>query len=202
MNPATALRLGRRHDIVLDAGTGPKLLDALEIAYDTAYVDTTEVRFVEKKSGKKYTWALDMRACLTRGDILRPIADAMVSNVLQPHGINQVVGYGFGSFPLLGAIATARRGISFGMVRPEAKPDGFCKLLEGSVDAASPVLLVDDLVNSGGTLRRTAETMRRLGYRVETATCVFQFDWGSAKRNAEQMGLDVVPLATLRRRAR
>jgi orotate phosphoribosyltransferase len=191
----------RRHDIVLDAGKGPALLSVLRDAYDTAYVDTTKVRFVEKKPNNKYTWALDMRSSLTRGDILRPIAEAMVGDVLEPRGIEQVVGYGFGAYPLLGAMAAVQSGMSFGMLRPEAKLDGFCKLLEGSLDMASPVAVVDDLVNDGQTLRRTVETMRSLGYRIEVASCVFQFEWGKARRNPAQLGVDVAPLATLRRRS-
>jgi orotate phosphoribosyltransferase len=190
----------RRHHIVLDAGRGTTLLDVLERVYDTAYVDTTKVRFVEKRPRKKYTWALDMRSSLTRGELLRPIAEAMVADVLDSRGIEQIVGYGFGAYPLLGAIAGVRSGINFGMLRPEPKIDGFCKLLEGSLDAASPVAVVDDLVNGGRTLRRTVATMRSLGYRVELACCVFQFEWGKARQDPGQLGVDVAPLATLRRR--
>jgi orotate phosphoribosyltransferase len=192
----------RRHEIVLDAGSGSRLLRVLEIAYDTAYVDTTQVPFVERSASNKYTWALDMRSSLTRADILRPVADAIVADVLNPRGIDQIVGYGFGAFPLLGAVAAVRGGVSFGMLRFAAKPDGFCKLIEGSLDAASPVLVVDDLVNSGKSLKKTVGTMRSLGYQIAAATCVFQFDWGEARRNAGQMGIEVLPLAMLRNRPR
>lgn len=174
----------------------------LEIAYDTAYVDTTQVPFLERNAAKKYTWALDMRSSLTRGDILRPVAEAIVANVLNPRGIDQIVGYGFGAFPLLGAVAAIRSGIRFGMLRPAAKPDGFCKLIEGSLDTASPVLVVDDLVNSGKSLKETVDTMRSLGYQIAAATCVFQFDWGKARQNEEQMGIEILPLATLCNRPR
>jgi orotate phosphoribosyltransferase len=183
----------RRHRIVLFSGGGLELLRVLQAAYEIAYVDTTTVPFIEKPHAKKASWALDMRAALSRSDILRPVAEAIVTHVLQPCGCHQIVGYGYGSFPLLGAIAAAGTGVKLGMLRPVAKGDGFGRLLEGSLDIASPVVVVDDLINSGKTLRRTVETMSSAGYEIAAATCVFQFGWGKAQRLPRQTGLDIVP---------
>jgi orotate phosphoribosyltransferase len=192
----------RRHRIVLFGGGGLELLRVLQAAYEIAYVDTTTVPFIEKPHAKKASWALDMRAALSRSDILRPVAEAIVTHVLQPRGCHQIVGYGYGSFPLLGAIAAAGTGVKLGMLRPVAKADGFGRLLEGSLDTGSPVVVVDDLINSGKKVRRTVETMSRAGYEITAATCLFQFGWGKAQRLPRQMGLDIVPLATLRERSR
>ena len=191
----------RRHRIVLFGGGGLELLRVLQAAYEFAYVDTTTIPFIEKPDAKKTSWALDMREALSRSDILRPVAEAILTHVLQPRGCDQIVGYGYGSFPLLGAIAAAGTGVKLGMLRPAAKADGFGRLLEGSLDTASPVVVVDDLINSGKTLRRTVETMSSAGYEIAAATCVFQFGWGKARRRPRQMGLDIVPLATLHKRS-
>jgi orotate phosphoribosyltransferase len=192
----------RRHQIVLFGGGGLELLRVLQAAYEFAYVDTTRIPFLEKPDAKKARWALDMRTALSRSDILRPVAEAILANVLQPRGCHQIVGYGYGSFPLLGAITAAGTGVKSGMLRSVAKADGFGRLLEGGLDTASPVVVVDDLINSGKTLRRTVETMSSAGYQIVAATCVFQFGWGKAHRLPRRMGLDIVPLATLRERSR
>jgi orotate phosphoribosyltransferase len=181
----------RRHQIVLFGGGGLDLLRVLQAAYEIAYVDTTSIPFIE---------TLDMRTALSRSDILRPVAESIFANVLQPRGCHQIVGYGYGSFPLLGAIAAAGTGVRLGMLRSVAKVDGFGRLLEGSLDTASPVVVVDDLINSGKTLKRTVETMSSAGYQIAAATCVFQFGWGKAQRLPRKMGLDIAPLATLRER--
>jgi orotate phosphoribosyltransferase len=191
----------RRHRIVLFGGGGLELLRVLQAAYEFAYVDTTRIPFIEKPNAKKTRWALDMREALSRSDILRPVAEAILTHVLQPRGCHQIVGYGYGSFPLLGAIAAAGAGVKLGMLRPAVKADGFGRLLEGSLEIASPVVVVDDLINSGKTVRRTVETMSSAGYEIAAATCVFQFGWGKAQRLPRQMGLDIVPLATLHKRS-
>jgi orotate phosphoribosyltransferase len=191
----------RRHRIVLFGGGGLELLRVLQAAYEFAYVDTTRIPFIAKPNAKKTSWALDMREALSRSDILRPVAEAIFTHVLQPRGCDQIVGYGYGSFPLLGAIAAAGTGVKLGMLRPAVKADGFGRLLEGSLDIASPVVVVDDLINSGKTVRRTVETMSSAGYEIAAATCVFQFGWGKAQRLPRQTGLDIVPLATLNKRS-
>jgi orotate phosphoribosyltransferase len=88
------------------------------------------------------------------------------------------------------------------MLRPTAKTDGLCKLVEGKLDSGSPVVVVDDLVNCGKTLLRTVEVMRNSGYEIAAAMCVFQFEWGKANCRRRQLGVDVVPLAMLRDRSK
>jgi orotate phosphoribosyltransferase len=200
-NPVVAPFVGvrRRHQIAVVGGGGLALLGVLQKAYEIAYVDTTRRPFVDKPKARPSTWALDMRASLSHGDILAPVADAMITQVLRPRRCLQVVGYGYGAFPLLGAIAARGSGIRLAMLRPTAKSDGLCKLIEGELDSSLPVVIVDDLVNSGKTVRASAEVLRSAGYTIAAATCVFQYEWGRGSRHPRQVGTRLVPLAKLRK---
>lgn len=82
------------------------------------------------------------------------------------------------------------------VVRKEPKGRGTNKLVEGgNVGPGSRVLLVDDIVTSGGSIRKACDVVQELGAEVVLACTVV--DRGEvARRYFEQIGVPYEPLLT------
>ena len=65
-----------------------------------------------------------------------------------------------------------RDGRPFVIVRGQAKEYGTANRLEGVYEAGERVLLVEDIVTSGGAALEAVEALREAGLTVESALCV------------------------------
>ena len=129
-------------------------------------------RSLEAYSGPGgYAWRFDFREALGRSVILTPVA-AHMAEMLDRMGIRQVAGRGFGSFPLLGAIAAIAPDISLGFVRERPKDYGGRKWVEGALDPSVPVAIVDDFINRGKNTAHTWQILLREGFRPSHALSV------------------------------
>jgi orotate phosphoribosyltransferase len=78
-------------------------------------------------------------------------------------------------------------------VRKEAKSYGTCQLAEGGVVDGRRLVVVEDVVTSGGQVIASAGDLRSLGARVDTVLCVIDREAGGAEKLAAE-GLELRPL--------
>jgi orotate phosphoribosyltransferase len=117
---------------------------------------------------------------------------------LRERGVHQVVGYGFGAYPLVCSVLTADDPVfKGGLVREEAKGHGRRRLVEGPVDETQPVALLDDIINSGRSAAKALELVRGEGYEVVGLLTLFNFTWSSGQARIEDEGLWVDSLLDL-----
>jgi orotate phosphoribosyltransferase len=88
-------------------------------------------------------------------------------------------------------------GLPTAFVRKSAKQYGTARLCEGAEVAGKQVLIVEDVVTSGGQVVLSAADLRALGARVDHAVCVIDREEGGADA-LSAAGLQFLPL--LRRR--
>ena len=88
-----------------------------------------------------------------------------------PSGVQALGGLELGGVPLATQLSQAT-GVPTLFVRKAAKPYGTCQLAEGGVIEGRTILLVEDVVTSGGQVVESAEALRRLGALVIDALCV------------------------------
>ncbi len=94
--------------------------------------------------------------------------------------------------PLVTALAL-RDGRPFVIVRGQTKEYGTANRLEGVYEAGERVLLVEDIVTSGGAALEAVEALREAGLTVESALCVL--DRGEGGREAlADAGVELHPL--------
>lgn len=95
-------------------------------------------------------------------DALRTGADAVP--------VRAVAGVALGGCPIASAVAISsfKRGHAYDAlyVRKEAKDHGTKKLVEGSVPAGSPVVLLEDVLTSGGSSLTAVHHLLEAGYDV------------------------------------
>lgn len=184
-----------RHDIRV---ADPRHEALLRRLYEAASIDVTPAsgqRYVTR-SGRNVRWALDLRRPLLRSELLQPAAAALADRLAELE-VTQVTGKGMGAAPLVCGVVAQARGIDGSLVRDQPKDRGFLRPYEGELDAGRPVWVLEDIVNTGGSVLEAAAALRAEGLEVQGALCLFHFTWGPGRRRLDQGGLRLEPMAEL-----
>jgi orotate phosphoribosyltransferase len=124
--------------------------------------------------------------------LLMAIADALAA--LVPPGIEVLAGLELGGVPVATALSI-RTGLPATFVRKQAKSYGTCRLAEGCEISGRRLLIVEDVVTSGGQVLTSCAELRRAGAIVEDVVCVIDRQAGGAEALAAA-GLKLRPLLT------
>lgn len=148
--------------------------------------------------GKPIGWLLDTRMALMEAELYQQIGTTVAAQLID-RGVRQVAGYGFGAYPVVGAVlaAPAAGHFSGGLIRESRKPYGRQRLVEGALDPSVPVVVLDDILNSGRSAERAIGLLRQEGFTVGGLFTLFNFTWGSGKERIQAKGLWVDTLLNL-----
>ncbi|HEY8788231.1 MAG TPA: orotate phosphoribosyltransferase [Actinopolymorphaceae bacterium] len=100
--------------------------------------------------------------------LLRRVAERMVT--LVPDRVDLLGGLELGGIPLVTMLSSVT-GIPALFVRKEAKTYGTRRLAEGATTTGRRVLLVEDVITTGGAVRNAAIALRADGATVDTVIC-------------------------------
>jgi orotate phosphoribosyltransferase len=130
------------------------------------------------RSGARSSVYLDKYRFETDPALLGPLADALAETArrVEPDA-QRFAGPELGAVPLVTALSL-RDGRSFVIVRGKAKEYGTANRLEGVFEEGERVLLVEDIVTSGGAALEAVFALREAGLTVESALCVLDRDEG------------------------
>lgn len=109
--------------------------------------------------------------------LLRAIAEHLVPMV--PDGTEVLAGLELGGVPLA-VMLSQLTGIPVAFVRKKAKEYGTRRLAEGTAIDGRRVLVVEDVVTSGGQVVLSTADLRAAGAEVEHALCVIDRQAGGA----------------------
>lgn len=115
--------------------------------------------------------------------LLADIADAMAS--LVPSGTEVLAGLEMGGIPVVTALSRVT-GLPAAFVRKAAKAYGTARLAEGVEVSGRRVLVVEDVVTSGGQVVLSAADLRGIGARVTDVVCVIDRGEGGTEALAAQ----------------
>ena len=118
--------------------------------------------------------------------LLREVAAAAVR--LIPPGTEVLAGLELGGVPVATALSLAT-GLPAAFVRKEAKKYGTAKLAEGAEIAGRRVLIVEDIVTTGGQVVLSARDLRERGATLVGALCVIDRSDGAHKLAGEDLEL-------------
>jgi orotate phosphoribosyltransferase len=112
-----------------------------------------------------------------------------------------VGGLTMGADPVAYAIAAASRGTELEVdgfsVRKEAKGHGTGRLIEGNFGAGDSVVVIEDVITTGGSAVRAVDAVRREGGNVLGVLAVVDREEGG-RQALEGQGMNVVALTTAR----
>jgi orotate phosphoribosyltransferase len=110
-------------------------------------------------------------------ELLDQLAERMA--VLIPEGIEVLAGLEMGGIAVVTALARHAK-LPTAFVRKQAKQYGTARLSEGAEVAGRRVLVVEDVVTSGGQVVISTGELRKLGAHVDHALCVIDRQEGGA----------------------
>lgn len=182
-----------------DAGAVPdtQMVDLGRRLYDRALV-RREQELITDPRGQAIGWLLDTRIPMLDGAMFSEVGHVLAER-LQIKGIRQVAGFGFGAFSMVGAVLSVPADPPFrgGFVREQRKPHGRRRIVEGPLDRDQPVVLLDDILNSGRSAGRALALLRSDGFTVAGMMTLFNFTWSSGRGRMEGEGLWVDSLLDL-----
>ena len=115
--------------------------------------------------------------------LLADIAEAMVS--LVPEGTEVLAGLELGGVPVVTALARAT-GLPAAFVRKTAKEYGTARFAEGAEVVGRRVLIIEDVVTSGGQVVLSTADLRGIGAVVTDVVCVIDRSEGGAEALAAE----------------
>ncbi len=111
---------------------------------------------------------------------------------LVPDSIDVLAGLEMGGIPVV-AILAQKTGLPTAFVRKRAKEHGTARLSEGAEVASKHVLVVEDVVTSGGQIALSTRDLRELGAKVTSALCVIDRGEGGTEKLREH-GVELIAL--------
>lgn len=142
------------------------------------------------RSGRRATEYFDKYRFESDPDLLRQIAAEMASMV--PAGIEGLAGLELGGVPLAVALASAT-GLPAYFVRKRAKAYGTRQIAEGGDVRGKRLVIIEDVVTSGGQIAISAGDLRAAGAIVHEAVCVIDREDGAV----DALGAQGVALRSL-----
>lgn len=125
--------------------------------------------------------------------VLHQIALGM--SELIPDNIDGLAGLELGGIPIVTMLAHVT-GLPALFVRKKAKEYGTCQLAEGGEIAGQKLVIIEDVVTSGGQILLSTKELRALGAQIDCVLCVIDRESGGRENLAEE-GLELRSLFTL-----
>jgi orotate phosphoribosyltransferase len=125
--------------------------------------------------------------------LLRRIAEALAD--LLPDDVDVLAGLELGGVPIATVLSQVT-GLPTLFVRKEAKSYGTCRLAEGGDLDGRRLVVVEDVITSGGQVIESCTELRRLGAEVVRVLCVIDREAGGAEKLAAE-DLDLRALFTM-----
>lgn len=161
-----------------------------------------QIKAIKLSPQKPFTWAsgilspiyCDNRLVLSHVDTRGFVKDCLVEKSKD-----------FASFDAVAGVATAgiahgmlladALGLPFAYVRSKAKEHGRQNLIEGELPENAKVLVVEDLISTGGSSLQAVESVRQAGYKVVGVLAIFSYNFDKATTAFENAGCQLETLS-------
>lgn len=149
-------------------------------------------------SGLKAPLYCDNRMVLSHPEARSLIAQALTDRVKHLHIPPDIVaGTATAGIPWAALVAD-RLQLPLVYVRPKAKEHGTQKQIEGDLKPDQHIVVVEDLISTGGSALSTVEVLRGEGKGVVTdVVAIFSYELPVSREKAQEGGVRLHPLATL-----
>ncbi|MUG95868.1 orotate phosphoribosyltransferase [Scytonema sp. UIC 10036] len=122
------------------------------------------------------------------------LLDSIVRQLVKriPNDTEVLAGLELGGIPIV-VLLSHYSGLPAAFVRKEAKKYGTARVSEGTQVNGRKVLIVEDVVTSGGQIVISARQLRELGAQIDSALCVIDRQEGAVDSLAS-IGITLFPL--------
>lgn len=158
---------------------------------------------IKLNTEKPFTWSsgwkspiyCDNRLSLSFPDV-RGLVKKSLANAIQKHfpHAEGIAGVATAGIPQ-GALVADALNLPFVYVRPKPKDHGMENLIEGKVVKGQRVVIIEDLVSTGGSSLKAAEALRDAGFKIEGMLSVFTYGFDVATENFKKAAIELICLS-------
>jgi orotate phosphoribosyltransferase len=145
------------------------------------------------RSGRTSSYYVDKYKFATRPDILREVGILMAAQAMETNA-DRIAGAELGGVPLA-ASASLAGDKPYVLIRNSKKDYGTNKQMEGDLEEGDRVLLVEDVVTTGGQILEAAKVIQDAGATVTRIVSVIDRLEGG-RENIEKAGFEFKSLVT------
>jgi orotate phosphoribosyltransferase len=162
-----------------------------------------EINAIKVNPDNPFQWAsglyspiyCDNRKVLSYPDFRTAIKSSLSEKSKELGKFTRVAGVATAGIPH-GALIADELHLPFLYVRSSAKSHGTKSQIEGELEAGDTLLVVEDLISTGGSSIKAVEVLRECGAVVVGVIAIFSYAFDSAKRNFEEINCPFTTLST------
>lgn len=162
-----------------------------------------DIKAIKLQPDAPFTWAsgwkspiyCDNRKTLSYPDLRCFVKQGLV-NVIKERfaNANAVAGVATGAIAQ-GALVADALNLPFCYVRSKPKDHGMGNLIEGTLPASSKVVVVEDLISTGGSSLKAVDALRQAGFEVVGMVAGFTYGFAIASEAFRKSGVELVTLS-------
>lgn len=162
-----------------------------------------QINAIKLNSKNPFTWAsgwkspiyCDNRVILSFPAVRNYVRDEFVKQIETKFGKPDVIaGVATGAIGI-GILVAEAMGLPFVYVRPEPKKHGRQNQVEGFLQKGQSVVVVEDLISTGGSSLLAVEALRNEGAVVKGMAAIFTYGFPISEEKIKEANLDVYTLS-------
>lgn len=165
--------------------------------------DLLEIGAIKLNSKNPFTWAsgwkspiyCDNRLSLSFPSVRNKIKIALSLGITQTFGaVDSIAGVATAGIPQ-GVLVAQELGLPFCYVRSKSKGHGLENMIEGEVKADQKVLVIEDLISTGGSSLAAVNALKNVGADVIGMASIFTYGFPISEENFAKAGIDAMTLS-------
>ena len=161
------------------------------------------IKAVKLQPNDPFTWAsgwkspiyCDNRKTLSYPDVRRLIAKGLAQGVRDKFPDADVVaGVATGAIAI-GLMVAEELGLPFIYVRPKPKEHGLGNQIEGYLPKNSKVVVVEDLISTGGSSLKAVDALRKTSSEILGMMAIFTYGFANADENFDKTNCEIYTLS-------
>ncbi len=162
-----------------------------------------QIKAIKLQPTNPFTWAsgwkspiyCDNRLTLSYPDIRDFIRDEFVRQVKATFpNVEVIAGVATGAIAQ-GVLVAQALNLPFVYVRSTAKSHGMGNQIEGFLPKDKNVVVIEDLISTGGSSLSAVEALRQEGAKVLGMVAIFTYDFEKARQNFEKANCELITLS-------
>lgn len=157
-----------------------------------------QIKAIKLAPSNPFTWAsglkspiyCDNRKTLSFPEVRDYIRDAFVQKLTEKYGeVDVIAGVATGAIAL-GVLVAQAMDKPFVYVRSGAKKHGLENLVEGHLEKGQKVVVIEDLVSTGGSSLKAVDALREAGADVKGLLAIFTYGFQKAEESFAESNCD------------
>lgn len=162
-----------------------------------------KIEAIRLQPEKPFTWAsgwkspiyCDNRLALSYPDVRTYIKESLIQAIKEKFkNVEAIAGVATAGIPQ-GALLADSLDLPFLYVRSKPKGHGMENMIEGKVTKGQKVVVVEDLVSTGGSSLKAVQDLKNAGFEILGMVAIFTYGFEIAKNNFEEANVKLICLS-------